>query len=72
MPILCNDRIVTYFYTAITVNPTQMAEDMKKNGGFIPESTRKKTIDFLDIMSRITLLRIISNYAGICNDGRNR
>ena len=26
----------TYFYTAITINPVQMAEDMKKNGGFIP------------------------------------
>ena len=28
--------IFTYFYTAIMVNPTQMADDMKKNGGFIP------------------------------------
>ena len=28
--------IFTYFYTAVTINPTQMAEDMKKNGGFIP------------------------------------
>lgn len=28
--------IFTYFYTAVTVNPTMMAEDMKKNGGFIP------------------------------------
>lgn len=27
----------TYFYTAITLNPTQMAEDMKRNNGFIPE-----------------------------------
>jgi preprotein translocase subunit SecY len=26
----------TYFYTAITINPVQMAEDMKKNGGFVP------------------------------------
>jgi preprotein translocase subunit SecY len=26
----------TYFYTAVTVNPTQMAEDMKRNGGFLP------------------------------------
>lgn len=49
--------IFTYFYTAITVNPTQMAEDMKKNGGFIPGiKPGKKTIEFLDsIMSRITL-----------------
>jgi len=49
--------VFTYFYTAITVNPTQMAEDMKKNGGFIPGiKPGKKTIEFLDsIMSRITL-----------------
>jgi preprotein translocase subunit SecY len=49
--------LFTYFYTAITVNPTQMAEDMKKNGGFIPGiKPGKKTIDFLDtVMSRITL-----------------
>jgi len=49
--------IFTYFYTAITVNPMQMAEDMKKNGGFIPGvKPGKKTVEFLDtIMSRITL-----------------
>lgn len=47
----------TYFYTAITVNPTQMADDMKKNGGFIPGvKPGKKTVEFLDqVMSRITL-----------------
>jgi preprotein translocase subunit SecY len=47
----------TYFYTAITINPTQMAEDMKKNGGFIPGvKPGRKTIEFLDtVMSRITL-----------------
>jgi preprotein translocase subunit SecY len=47
----------TYFYTAITVNPTQMAEDMKKNGGFIPGvKPGKRTVEFLDtVMSRITL-----------------
>jgi preprotein translocase subunit SecY len=47
----------TYFYTAITINPTQMAEDMKKNGGFIPGvKPGKKTVEFLDtIMSLITL-----------------
>ena len=46
----------TYFYTAITINPTQMAEDMKKNGGFIPGvKPGKKTVEFLDaVMSRIT------------------
>jgi preprotein translocase subunit SecY len=49
--------LFTYFYTAITVNPTQMAEDMKKNGGFIPGvKPGRKTADFLDaVMSRITL-----------------
>jgi len=49
--------LFTYFYTAITVNPSQMAEDMKKNGGFIPGvKPGKKTVEFLDnIMSKITL-----------------
>ena len=49
--------IFTYFYTAVTVNPTMMAEDMKKNGGFIPGvKPGKKTVDYLDaIMSRVTL-----------------
>lgn len=47
----------TYFYTAITVRPTQMAEEMKKNSGFIPGiKPGKKTAEYLDsIMSRITL-----------------
>jgi preprotein translocase subunit SecY len=47
----------TYFYTAITINPSQMAEDMKKNGGFIPGvKPGKKTAEFIDtIMSRIIL-----------------
>jgi preprotein translocase subunit SecY len=49
--------VFTYFYTAIIMNPTQMAEDMKKNGGFIPGiKPGKKTSEFIDsIMSRITL-----------------
>ena len=47
----------TYFYTAITVRPQQMAEDMKRNNGFIPGvKPGKKTAEYLDsIMSRITL-----------------
>ena len=47
----------TYFYTAITVRPTQMAEDMKRNNGFIPGvKPGKKTAEYLDsIRSRITL-----------------
>ena len=49
--------VFTYFYTAITINPVQMAEDMKRNGGFIPGvKPGKKTADYIDdIMSRITL-----------------
>jgi len=49
--------LFTYFYTAIIINPTQMAEDMKKNGGFIPGvKPGRKTVEYLDIiMSRITL-----------------
>lgn len=49
--------LFTYFYTAITINPNQMAEDMKKNGGFIPGvKPGRRTAEFLDnIMSRITL-----------------
>ena len=49
--------VFTYFYTAVTINPRQMAEDMKKNGGFIPGvKPGNKTVEFLDdIMSKITL-----------------
>lgn len=49
--------VFTYFYTAITVNPTQMADDMKKNGGFIPGvKPGKATADFIDgVISKITL-----------------
>jgi preprotein translocase subunit SecY len=49
--------LFTYFYTAVTINPTQMAEDMKRNGGFIPGvKPGRKTVEFLDtVMSRITL-----------------
>jgi preprotein translocase subunit SecY len=49
--------LFTYFYTAITVNPNQMAEDMKKNGGFIPGiKPGRSTADFIDgIISKITL-----------------
>lgn len=49
--------LFTYFYTAITVNPTNMAEEMKRNGGFIPGvKPGRKTAEYIDsIMSRITL-----------------
>ena len=49
--------VFTYFYTAVTVNPTMMAEDMKRNGGFIPGvKPGKNTVNYLDsIMSKVTL-----------------
>ena len=49
--------VFTYFYKAVTVNPTMMAEDMKRNGGFIPGvKPGKKTVEYLDsIMSKVTL-----------------
>jgi len=66
----------TYFYTAITVRPTQMAEDMKRNNGFIPGiKPGKKTAEYLDsIMSRITLpgsiflgfVAIMPAFANVC------
>lgn len=65
----------TYFYTAVTVNPNQIAEDMKKNGGFIPGvKPGKKTAEFVDnVLSRITLpgsmflacVAILPAFAGI-------
>ncbi|MCF0159700.1 MAG: preprotein translocase subunit SecY [Bacteroidaceae bacterium] len=67
--------IFTYFYTAITLNSTQMAEDMKRNNGFIPGiKPGKPTADFLDrIMDRITLpgslllavIAILPAFAGV-------
>jgi preprotein translocase subunit SecY len=65
----------TYFYTAITMNPQQMAEDMKRNNGFIPGvKPGKSTANYLDtIMSRIMLpgslfiafIAIMPAFAGI-------
>ena len=47
----------TYFYTAITINPQQIADDLKKNGGFIPGTKPgRQTANLIDeIMSRIVL-----------------
>ncbi|MFR9619627.1 MAG: preprotein translocase subunit SecY [Rikenellaceae bacterium] len=47
----------TYFYTAIIVNPQMMADDMKRNGGFIPGvKPGKQTVSYIDtVMTRITL-----------------
>ncbi len=49
--------LFTYFYTAIAINPNQMADDMKKNGGFIPGvKPGKKTAEYLEeILSKVTL-----------------
>ena len=49
--------VFTYLYTAITINPNQMAEDMKRNGGFIPGiKPGRATINYLyEITSKITL-----------------
>ena len=67
----------TYFYTAITLNPTQMAEDMKRNNGFIPGvRPGKDTAEYIDrIMSHITfpgsiILAVIAcmpAFAGLLN-----
>jgi preprotein translocase subunit SecY len=48
--------VFTYFYTAITINPVQMAEDMKRNNGFIPGiKPGKPTAEYIDtVMTRIT------------------
>ena len=47
----------TFFYTAITVNPNKMADDMKRNNGFIPGiKPGPETSDFIsNVMDRITL-----------------
>ena len=49
--------IFTYFYTAIMVNPNQIADDLKRNGGFIPGvKPGRKTAEHVDsLLSRITL-----------------
>jgi preprotein translocase subunit SecY len=49
--------LFTYFYTAIMVNPKNLADDMKRNGGFIPGvKPGNKTAEFIDaVMNRITL-----------------
>ena len=49
--------LFTYFYTAVTVNPTMMADDMRKNGGFIPGvKPGKKTAEYIgNVMDRVTL-----------------
>ncbi len=72
--------LFTYFYTAIIINPTQMAEDLKRNNGFIPGvKPGKKTAEYIDtIMSRITLpgsiflaiVAILPAFASLCGVSR--
>jgi len=49
--------VFTFFYTAITINPNQIADDLKRNGGFIPGiKPGKPTSEFIDnILTKITL-----------------
>jgi len=49
--------VFTFFYTAITVNPSNMADDLKRSGGFIPGvKPGKPTSEFIgDVLDRITL-----------------
>lgn len=49
--------VFTFFYTAITVNPNQIAEDLKRNGGFVPGiKPGKQTSEFIDnILTKVTL-----------------
>jgi preprotein translocase subunit SecY len=73
--------LFTYFYTAIAVNPVQMAEDMKRNNGFIPGvKPGRQTADFIDdVMSRITLpgsiflafIAILPTFALLANVNNN-
>lgn len=64
--------VFTYFYTAITVNPNEIADQLKRNGGFIPGvKPGKKTSDYIDnVLSKITLpgsifLAIVSIFPAI-------
>ena len=69
--------LFTYFYTAITMNPVQMAEDMKRNNGFIPGvRPGKDTAEYIDrIMDRITfpgsiflaIIACMPAFAGLLN-----
>ena len=49
--------VFTFFYTAITINPVQISDDMKRNGGFVPGiKPGKDTSDFIDgVLSKVTL-----------------
>ena len=72
--------VFTFFYTAITVNPTQIADDLKRNGGFIPGiKPGRDTSNFIDnILTRVTfpgslflaIVAILPAFAGIAGVSR--
>ena len=69
----------TYFYTAITVRPTQMAEDMKRNNGFIPgikPGKKTRRVSRLDNVAHhfpgFFVLGLRGHHAGICQRMRNK
>ena len=66
--------VFTFFYTAITINPNQIADDLKRNGGFIPGiKPGKPTSEFIDnVLTKITLpgsvfLAIVAIFPGIAS-----
>jgi len=66
--------LFTFFYTAITINPNQIADDLKRNGGFIPGiKPGKPTSEFIDnVLTKITLpgsvfLAIVAIFPGLAN-----
>ncbi len=72
--------VFTFFYTAITVNPTQIADDLKRNGGFIPGiKPGRDTSNFIDnILTKVTIpgslflaiVAILPAFAGIAGVSR--
>ncbi|RAV99317.1 preprotein translocase subunit SecY [Pseudochryseolinea flava] len=73
--------IFTFFYTAITINSNDIADNLKRNGGFIPGvKPGKPTADFIDtVLSRITLpgafflamIAILPAFANLAGVGQN-
>jgi preprotein translocase subunit SecY len=73
--------LFTFFYTAISVNPTQIADDMKRNGGFIPGiKPGAQTADFIDnVLTKITfpgalflaLIAVMPTFAGMAGVNQN-
>ncbi|MCG8475048.1 MAG: preprotein translocase subunit SecY [Cytophagales bacterium] len=72
--------VFTFFYTAITINPNQIADDLKRNGGFVPGiKPGAQTAEFIDnVLTRITLpgsfflavVAILPAFASLAGVGR--